>query len=603
MNPLNVVGKSTCGRRQVAGRRGIARGCAALLLLLVIATALREPTVAAGTLIDRADYPVRCRSFTPGGRSVVVWQRPDRSEVRAWTLDVHGQFATETRLIDKGTIFADSRAWRVAGIGCFNADDDTDILFEHIATGTSYIALMRGLIVASVEFLSPSTAWRVRGVEDFNNDGFDDVVIQEEATGNARVVVIDNAVRIDEYDLGLPLPTSLRIRAVGRLDDDDTPDIVFKDRVTNAIEIWLRGTGVRSTFNSTSRGWEIAAVGHYDADGRADILVQNSYTGQTDVAFMDGATELGDLFIGAPTGWTAGFPNVLGGRRPESVAFQIVASHSGKCLDVTDGSLQDGARLQQWECNGLPQQRFWITSLDGERFTVMTAAGKVLDGENFGQGSDVQQWSDLGGANQRWQLLPAGTDEYTIWSGNNKLLYVAGASASNGAPVRQTTVLGLSAQRWRLVPVTSSTEGAVVHIVAKHSGQCLTVDSATPTANGTPLVQRPCQKGTAQRFWVNPVGGGVYRVLAYGTKSLDVTGNSGSNLAPIQQWQYLNGVNQQWLLRADADGAFRLQSRRSSKVLDVRGGTTAHLAGTPVQQYDDLGAANQRWFLQVVTGP
>jgi hypothetical protein len=36
----------------------------------------------------------------------------------------------------------------------------------------------------------------------------------------------------------------------------------------------------------------------------------------------------------------------------------IVAAHSGKCLDVRDVSLADGARIQQWTCHGGANQQW-----------------------------------------------------------------------------------------------------------------------------------------------------------------------------------------------------------------------------------------------------
>lgn len=46
--------------------------------------------------------------------------------------------------------------------------------------------------------------------------------------------------------------------------------------------------------------------------------------------------------------------------------YQIVAAHSGKCLDVTDYSLSDMAVLQQWECLGYGQtNQLWRMVYDG----------------------------------------------------------------------------------------------------------------------------------------------------------------------------------------------------------------------------------------------
>lgn len=38
--------------------------------------------------------------------------------------------------------------------------------------------------------------------------------------------------------------------------------------------------------------------------------------------------------------------------------YRFVARNSGKCLDVRDVSIANGARLQQWTCTGGPAQSF-----------------------------------------------------------------------------------------------------------------------------------------------------------------------------------------------------------------------------------------------------
>jgi hypothetical protein len=38
----------------------------------------------------------------------------------------------------------------------------------------------------------------------------------------------------------------------------------------------------------------------------------------------------------------------------------IVNMHSGKCMGVTGGSLQNGAAVVQWDCNGHEDQRWSV---------------------------------------------------------------------------------------------------------------------------------------------------------------------------------------------------------------------------------------------------
>jgi chitinase len=61
-------------------------------------------------------------------------------------------------------------------------------------------------------------------------------------------------------------------------------------------------------------------------------------------------------------------PDELSTRTSQLVAdgeYVIRSVHSGKCLDITAASTADGARVQQWDCNGTGAQRFRVVSVGG----------------------------------------------------------------------------------------------------------------------------------------------------------------------------------------------------------------------------------------------
>jgi hypothetical protein len=59
----------------------------------------------------------------------------------------------------------------------------------------------------------------------------------------------------------------------------------------------------------------------------------------------------------------------------------------------------------------------------------------------------------------------------------------------------------------------------------------------------------------------------------------------------------VGGANQQWQLVPIDSGGYKIVSKLSGKVLDVRGGNEATGNGFPIQQWDYLGGANQQWQL------
>jgi hypothetical protein len=138
--------------------------------------------------------------------------------------------------------------------------------------------------------------------------------------------------------------------------------------------------------------------------------------------------------------------------------FNIVAKHSGKCLDVYNADIQDGTRIQQWDCNGNPQQRFWITPVSPGIYKIVAFNGKTLDVTNLSlaNGAPIQQWEYLNGANQQWILAAVGGGEYKIQSLRSwKVLDVTGGpgATGNGVLLQQWDDLGGANQRFFLRPV------------------------------------------------------------------------------------------------------------------------------------------------------
>ena len=129
--------------------------------------------------------------------------------------------------------------------------------------------------------------------------------------------------------------------------------------------------------------------------------------------------------------------------------INIVASHSGKCLDVSGASRDNGAVTHQWDCRGKGQQ------------------------------------------NQLWTLRPVRDGYYQIVAAHSmKCLDVSEVSRANGAVAHQWECVGpeQANQLWSL-----KTVGDNYQLVAKHTGKCLDVDvSRAPYANGAVAQQWEC---------------------------------------------------------------------------------------------------------------
>ena len=83
-----------------------------------------------------------------------------------------------------------------------------------------------------------------------------------------------------------------------------------------------------------------------------------------------------------------------------------IGTFAGKCLDVDGQSPADGARIVQYHCDGLFNQRFTIREVGNGQVEIETFAGKCLDvdGQNPADGARIVQYHCDGLFNQRFTL-------------------------------------------------------------------------------------------------------------------------------------------------------------------------------------------------------
>ncbi|MFF2571018.1 RICIN domain-containing protein [Streptomyces sp. NPDC058084] len=92
--------------------------------------------------------------------------------------------------------------------------------------------------------------------------------------------------------------------------------------------------------------------------------------------------------------------------------FEIVATGTGKCLDVVGARTNDGARVVEYGCTGGTNQRWYLERRADNKWQIRNwNSDKCLDAHNPDvnnpplQGTYLQQWTCLGNKNQAWRIL------------------------------------------------------------------------------------------------------------------------------------------------------------------------------------------------------
>jgi hypothetical protein len=208
--------------------------------------------------------------------------------------------------------------WNVAGVGDFNGDGKSDVLW--VNGGSAAVWTMDGTALSNsaVSDRSMSADWHVAAIGDFNNDGRSDVLW--ESTSGATDIWEMNGAKVSGMVEGM-MSAGWRVAGVGHFNGaaDASSDIVWVD-ATNHVQIWqMQNGGLADIVNpagSSTTDWHLEGVGNFAAgDANSELLWINN-NGAAQIWKVSG-TQVSTVSMDAPAG------DVLQlGRAPDAVAAQ-----------------------------------------------------------------------------------------------------------------------------------------------------------------------------------------------------------------------------------------------------------------------------------------
>lgn len=299
-------------------------------------------------------------------------------------------------------------------------------------------------------------------------------------------------------------------------------------------------------------------------------------------------------------------------------SYDLVAEHSGKCLDVSGASGTPGTGLQQWDCHGGANQRLLVREIEGNAYELRAQHDNLCLGIAASRGEDgvpLVQWPCAGEmldpdpskfnnqshrlADQGWMITPAGNGTVSIRNLNSgKCLGVAGAGLGNGAAVQQFKCMADAAnQRWRFR--LRGIDDGVRRLVGNKS-TCLTIPDASQAAGA--LGKMIDCKGDAHQQWrVTAAGDQHFQLLARHTnfaQSLSVMDYAQRDGQGVGQWQSLGQDNQQWRFDWVPGKGFLIRSKQSKRQLDMCLTPSRDGGAATAQVRSCADAEDQRWNLE-----
>jgi hypothetical protein len=262
------------------------------------ARAIRRGTISlAGQIIEITQGPSAVLDVDFDQKLDLIWHHQTDGRLAVWLMDG----MVETAGVALWPPAVPDTSWKVVGSADLDQDGQVDLVWQNIADGRVAAWLMNGLTCREGLLFSPGqvadTDWRIRAVGDFSGDGKADLIWQHETQGLVAIWVMNGLQLID----GRLLSTSAtdltwQIVGGGDFDGDGYRDLVWQNRITDEISIWLMaGTTVASTALIPpglrhDTNFTVRAVGDIDGDGWPDLIWQHELSGLLMCWLMDATT-------------------------------------------------------------------------------------------------------------------------------------------------------------------------------------------------------------------------------------------------------------------------------------------------------------------------
>jgi hypothetical protein len=230
--------------------------------------------------------------FNGDGNSDLLWRQDGSGQVYLW--EMNGQQVQTEGAVAHAFVTDD---WHVQGVGDFNGDSNSDVLWREDGSGQTYIWEMNGLQVqaeGAVAHAAMPDDWHVQGVGDFNGDGNSDVLWRQDGSGqmyiwemNGRQVQAEGAVA------HAAVTNDWHVEGIGDFNGDGKSDVLWRQDGSGQLYVWeMNGRQVQAegavAHAPVTSDWHVESVGDFNGDGHSDVFWRQDGSGQVYIWQMNG---------------------------------------------------------------------------------------------------------------------------------------------------------------------------------------------------------------------------------------------------------------------------------------------------------------------------
>jgi uncharacterized protein (AIM24 family) len=168
----------------------------------------------------------------------------------------------------------------------FNSGPRSSIVLQNSSTGDVAVWQMNGMAITGGAVVgSPGVAYKVVATGDFNGDGKSDILLQNSGTGDVAVWMLNaTGTAIASGAVLGGAGTAWKAITAGDFNGDGRSEVVLQNSSTGDVAVWQlnnSGSAIASgaVLGGSGTAWSVVGSGDFNGDWKSEIILQNSSTG------------------------------------------------------------------------------------------------------------------------------------------------------------------------------------------------------------------------------------------------------------------------------------------------------------------------------------
>jgi len=200
--------------------------------------------------------------FNGDGNADILW-RDTSGEVAIWTMNGNA-ITSGADVTSGGTAVRPDASWTIAGIGDFNGDGNRDILWRSTSGQVSLWTMNGSTITGGGDLTSggvavrPDASWSIAGIGDFNSDGNSDILWRN-SSGALNLwlmngTTITSGGPVTSGGVAVSPDASWHVVQIGDFNGDGNSDILWRNDSGVLSEWLMNGNTITQSVTPTFNG-------------------------------------------------------------------------------------------------------------------------------------------------------------------------------------------------------------------------------------------------------------------------------------------------------------------------------------------------------------